>query len=158
MRKPRGGVRWPDENRTEVAHRYANAASKMKRELMARGGEKGALAELNPWKKRGRVREIVEWMGGFDSAGTLVEEWAVMRPFVRVVQTEGRVRRVGGPPPEWMRAWLPMVSIWERERREREGLGPGFAEALKKVYTSKAIEAMVMREAPFLRYLKGVGR
>jgi hypothetical protein len=160
------GMRWPDENRTEVAHRYANAASRMKRELQARGEvERGSLGELNPWKSRGRVKEIVGWMGGFDSAGTMLEEWPAMRPFVRVVQTEGRERVVGGPPPEWMRAWLPMVSIWEAERQDRERMGQfwgkdGIGRVLgqaKLVYAAGRLAEAVEREAPLLRYLKGRG-
>ena len=159
----RDGVRWPDENRTEVAHRYANAAGRMKRALQERGEvEKGSLAELNPWKSRGRVREVVEWMGEFDSAGTLIEEWPVMRPFVRVVQTEGRERRVGGPPPGWMRVWLPMVSIWEAERQDRERMGEFWGRGgiervlgqVKLVYTAGRLAEAVERESPFWRCLK----
>jgi len=156
-------VRWLDDNRTEVAHRYANAASRMKRELQARGEvEKGSLVGLNPWKSRGRVREIVGWMGGFDSAGTMLEEWPVMRPFVRVVQTEGRERKVGGPPPGWMRVWLPMVSIWEAERQDREKMGQfwgkdGIGRVLgqaKLVYAAGRLAEVVERESPFWRCLK----
>ena len=153
-------VRWLDDNRTEVAHRYANAASRMKRELQERGEvEKGSLVGLNPWKSRGRVREIVEWMGEFDSAGTMLEEWPVMRPFVRVIQTEGRERKVGGPPPGWMRVWLPMVSIWEAERQDRERAGTmwgpgGIERVLGRVYAAGTFVKEVERESPFWRCLK----
>ena len=156
-------VRWLDDNRTEVAHRYANAASRMKRELQERGEvERGSLVGLNPWKSRGRVKEIVGWRGGFDSAGTMLEEWPVMRPFVRVVQTEGRERKVGGPPPGWMRVWLPMVSIWEAERQDREKMGQfwgkdGIGRVLgqaKLVYAAGRLAEVVERESPFWRCLK----
>lgn len=151
-----GRIRWLDDNRTEVATRYANAAARMKKELLAGGGEKKALGELNPWRKRGRLQEMVDWMGGFDSAGTLVEEWVVMRPFVRVMQTEGRgERRVGGPPPGWMRVWLPMVSIWERDRLTREQRVIGLSGVLQQVYTRERLAEHVEREAPFRRFLGG---
>lgn len=154
-----GRIRWPDDNREEVATRYANAASRMKKELVKGGGEKKALVELNPWRRRGRVREIIDWLGEFDSAGTLVEEWVVMRPFVRVLQTAGRgERRVGGPAPGWMRVWLPMVSIWERDRLMREqrivGLR-GLSGVLQQVYTRERLAEHVEREAPFRRFLGG---
>lgn len=152
-------MRWPDDDRTEVATRYANAAARMKQELLRGGGEKRALVELNPWRVRGRLQEMVDWMGGFDSAGTLVEEWVVMMPFVRVVQTKGRgERRVGGPPPRWMRPWLPMVSIWEKDRQRKGEASGSFAEvarALKGVYTPKMVAEMVERESPFRRFVGG---
>lgn len=157
---------WPDGNRREVAARYARAASMYKQELLkehegtSRQKEAvAALQGLNPWGKRGCFEEIVRWLGEFDSARTLLEEWPVMKRWVDGGQSwvlggwtgdpsawrpipEWRAprfgeREVGGAPPPDMRVWMPLVAAWEKGR---EGLvmGGGVTSTLWKEYPTCA--------------------
>lgn len=158
--------KWPDENRRGVATRYARAAAAYKRELLREHeGTSGqreavvALRGLNPWAKGGRFEDVVRWLGEFDSARTLVEEWPAMREFVSFMPPAWEIayeeREAGGPPPEWMRPWLPLVAEWSRGWRSGAGM-EGFSKLMLETYGSKQVSELVERESPFRRFLAGL--
>jgi hypothetical protein len=174
-------VRWPDENRRSVARRYAESAGQYRQVLMEEAGKaahgeglvgeawearmresRKALRGLNPWQAGKRFEELVGWLGEFDSARTLLEEWPAMRPWVtpgvRQVGSGLRPepfleRRAGGRPPEWMRSWLPLVSVWERGRGAAKF--STVAGVLSQVYSREALAGAIREDGAFLRYLKG---
>lgn len=174
-------MRWPDENRREVARRYATSASQYRQELLEEAGRaahgeglvgeawaarvsegKRALKELNPWTSRAKFEELVRWLGEFDSARTLLEEWPAMRPWVTpaVPRPEPFLeRRAGGRPPEWMRGWLPLVSVWEKGKGRGRGEGEFLtvAKVLNQVYLRELLETAVREDGVFRRYLRGSG-
>lgn len=109
-----------------------------------------------------RHRELMVWMGTYDSARTLLEHYPQMAPFVgsSSIRSPPRVgdppeeRTVGDAPPEWMAPWMSSVSVFWAERDKKAPTTSDFAKALSQVYNRDTVVKAVEAFSPLYNYIK----